>query len=213
LALRPVLRLVNFDSRKIRRGGGGSLAGFEPADTSSAANLETRLGDGKRGLEMKEQTELGCTICGEPHSGERRFLIVEDRWQDKLKILHWDDRLAAIPGVHAACSAGHLQQLVVHWMATGSIDHPFARAAYNPEDFPRRRSPRPRMEPFEGDGVRQIGELTVHRESMQRVLNESPASMQTILDALLSALQRDVPRPEPERQWDGVASPAGERAI
>jgi hypothetical protein len=32
---------------------------------------------------------------------------------------------------------------------------------------------------------------------MQRVLCESPRSLQTILDALLSAMQHDCPRPEP----------------
>jgi len=161
-----------------------------------------------------EERLLECTICGAAPSGmQRRFLIVEDRWQDKLKILHWDERLAAIPGVHSACSASHLQQLVVHWMATGSLDHPFARVGCITEDSSRRRSPRPEMESFEPRKVRQIGELTVHRESMQRVLSESPASMQTILDALLSALHRDAPRGDAEMEWRDASTAAGSRAI
>jgi hypothetical protein len=151
---------------------------------------------------MEQAVALPCTICGEVQSANQSwFLVVEDRWRDKLKILHWDERLAAVPGVHGVCSAGHLQQLVVHWMTTGSVDHPFARAEYCQDEYPRRRSPRPPMETLESSRVRQIGELSVHRESIRRVLGERPESLQTILDALLSALQRG-PRPEREVSWN-----------
>ena len=64
------------------------------------------------------------------------------------------------------------------------------------------------MEHIESSGARQIGELAVHRESMQRVLGESPASVRAILDALLSAQQRDLPRKPPEMQWENTALPA-----
>jgi hypothetical protein len=30
--------------------------------------------------------------------------------------------------VYAACGAEHVQQLVIHWMAMGTLDYPFARA-------------------------------------------------------------------------------------
>jgi len=40
-------------------------------------------------------------------------------------------------------------------------------------------------------GVRQIGELAVDRESMERVLSDSPQSLQTILDALMDALRQE----------------------
>jgi hypothetical protein len=40
------------------------------------------------------------------------------------------------------------------------------------------------------DGRPSIGELAVDRESLHRVLRESPHSLKSILDALLSALQR-----------------------
>src|SRR5450756_1570504 len=58
-----------------------------------------------------------CSICGEPRPGNQPWILVtEDRWQDKLRILHWDDYLAAQESTHCACSAAHLQELVVHWM-------------------------------------------------------------------------------------------------
>ncbi len=40
-------------------------------------------------------------------------------------------------------------------------------------------------------GVRQIGELAVDRESIERVLSDSPQSLQTILDALMDALRQE----------------------
>ncbi len=152
---------------------------------------------------MERARVLACTICGERRSIRQQwFLISEDRWGDKLKILHWDDHLAARQGVHCACSPAHLQELVIHWMTTGSLDHPFARLASQGAGS---RAPRRLLAAAKDDitsRARQIGEISVHRESMQRVLSESPQSLRTILDALLSALHRDMPRIEPEFKWE-----------
>lgn len=152
-----------------------------------------------------------CAICGEEKSAaDHWFLIAESRWQDKLKILHWDDRLAAQAGIYHACSPAHVQETVVHWMATGGLDYPFARLSARK----RRRSDRCRAillgESPEVDtsGATQIGELSVHRESMTRVLSENPYSLSTILDALLSALQRDAGLAKPGLEPEDVPCPA-----
>lgn len=157
---------------------------------------------------MSETRGVACTICGEQRPGNQRwFLVHEDRWQDKLRILHWDDYLAAQESMHCTCSAAHLQQLVVHWMTTGSLDHPFARPHSGLEVVRgRRRAGWTAKSDCGLHGPRPIGELTVHRESMQRVLSENPQSLRTILDALLSALQRDTPRPGPKIDWDYEAT-------
>ena len=152
-----------------------------------------------------------CAICGEEKSaGDHWFLIAESRWQDKLKILHWDDRLAAQAGVYHACSPAHVQETVVHWMATGGLDYPFARLAA-PK---RRRSDLCRalllaeQPEVDTSGATQIGELSVHRESMTRVLSENPYSLSTILEALLSALQRDTRPAEPGLEPEDDPCPA-----
>lgn len=79
----------------------------------------------------------------------------------------------------------------MHWMTTGTMDYPFAEV--------RRVVRRLRATNFD-HGIkdyeappRPIGELAVDRESMKRVLSESPQSLKAILDALLAALQRDKP--------------------
>jgi len=150
---------------------------------------------------------LTCSICGQETLGDARwFLVMEDQWQDKLIVLHWNDRLAAL-GVHCTCSPEHMQELVVHWMTTGSLDYPFARTGYGAgrRDLRLRKahSDRPRPETF---GARQIGELTIHRESMERALCESPQSLRTILDALTAALQQERVLSGPGRKPQATAS-------
>jgi hypothetical protein len=54
------------------------------------------------------------------------FLVAESHWEDKLKVLEWQDELARRRGIYAAWSGEHVEELVVHLMTTGSLDYPFA---------------------------------------------------------------------------------------
>ena len=134
-----------------------------------------------------------CTICGEEKRPTKVwFLVTESHWQDKLRILQWQDEIAAREGMYGACCAAHVEELVIHWMTTGSLDFPFATTA-GPVRL-RRRVPLAFLPvTVEPDirGARQIGELAVHRESMGRLLNDSPDSLQLILDELTRALLRE----------------------
>lgn len=137
---------------------------------------------------MKDRKTYACSICGEVEpEAATWFLISENCLEDKLQILHWNQRLAERAGVHAVCCAGHVQELVVHWMTTGSLDYPFAQT--RPPNAGIRRSTAFLAQRPETQRSRPIGELAVDRESMRRVLTESPHSLRTILDALLKALQ------------------------
>lgn len=152
---------------------------------------------------MNNARAYECAICGERRSGAQPwFLIADNRWQDKLRILHWHERLAAQPGICHACSADHVQELVVHWMTTGSLDYPFAQVRKG-----RRQSRRTGVVPecatnceLEKLGAQPIGELSVHRESMQRILGEHPHSLTAILEALLSAVRHSSPGCKPEAE-------------
>jgi hypothetical protein len=152
---------------------------------------------------MNESKAVFCTICGEPHrAGETWFLLTENRWTDRLKILGWNDQFIDFPGVYPACGASHVQQLVVHWMAMGSLAHPFARAGAVPRPVRRRNAGADAPE-LAIRGAKIIGELPVHRESLSRILVESPESLASILEALISALsgdRRPVPAEESEEQ-------------
>lgn len=136
-----------------------------------------------------------CAICGEERTrADGWFMLTENRWTDRLKILGWNDALAAHPSVYLACGAAHVQQLVVHWMTMGSLEYRFAIST------PERKVRKPSAEGsanVETRGV--IGELAVHRESLARILRENPTSLAGVLEALVSALGGR-PQVEPSEQ-------------
>ena len=88
----------------------------------------------------------------------------------------------------AACSIEHVEELVIHWMTTGRVDYPFARTSYGAAGW-RHSSLSGRVDL---NGARPIGELAVHRESLERVMMENPQPLQVILDALLDALRQEI---------------------
>jgi len=106
-----------------------------------------------------------------------------------VKILAWNGTLAAQPGVHADCGAEHAQQLVIHWMAMGTLDYPFARTYSRGKGSIRKSGiVEPCAAEPDSKGVRVFGELAVHRESLERVLSESPQSLISMMTALITAL-------------------------
>jgi hypothetical protein len=133
--------------------------------------------------------ERCCAICLESRlGGDGWFLLMENRWTDRLKILGWNDTLASEAGVFAACGAEHVQQLVIHWMAMGTLEYPFARVHREVKRSVRRNSALPPAPEPDTRGIKVYGELAVHRESLERVLSENPQSLASILLALISAL-------------------------
>ena len=148
-----------------------------------------------------------CGICGnEKQFGEEWFLMAESRWQDRLKILRWHDQLALQSGVSCACSAAHVQELVLHWMTTGSLEYPFARTSLVAQARNKLLSELVQTTDPDISGAQQISELSVHRESIRRVLAENPQSLSSILEALVSALQRHAPpvRPTLEEEEEAL---------
>ena len=130
-----------------------------------------------------------CAICGRESSANQLcFLIAENSWEDKLTILQWNESMASRPGIKAACSIEHVEELVIHWMTAGRLAYPCARTSYGVGRW-QRASPLSRAGL---SGARSIGELAVHRESLERVLMDHPQSLQIILDALLDALRQEI---------------------
>jgi len=134
-----------------------------------------------------------CTICGEEKSeGQVWFLVAESHWEDKLKILRWQDELADRKGIHCACSPAHVQELVTHWMASGDVDFLLPHSATINDLLRRPSSALPVVAEPDTRGAREIGELAVDRESLGRALNENPDSLLIILDELRDALEREI---------------------
>lgn len=132
-----------------------------------------------------------CAICGNEKTGGEWFLVTENRWEDKLRILGWHEALSRAAGVHRACSGAHVRELVVHWMTTGSLNYPFATAAGPNHGL---GTPRgiwaPRLEVDTGQ-ARLIGEITVDRDGIGRLLSENPCCLISMLAVLDTALQQE----------------------
>jgi hypothetical protein len=134
-----------------------------------------------------------CAICGKRKTSGEWFLVTENRWEDKLSILQWHDALSRAAGVHRACCAAHVRELVVHWMTTGSLNYPFAQVAGVNHGLGLPRSIwAPRLE-VDVSQARLIGEITVDRESVGRLLAESSCSLTSMLAVLDTALRQEQP--------------------
>jgi len=134
-----------------------------------------------------------CTICGREKTKPGWFLVVENRWEDKLKVFQWDDRLATKSGVREVCSAAHARELALHWISTATLNYPFVRSDYREAHgiFPTANSH------LHANGAQELGALSVHRDSITRVLSENPNSLNPLLDELVLAL-----RPKCETEAD-----------
>lgn len=133
-----------------------------------------------------------CLVCGRDsfrHTGW--FLVIENRWLDRLKILSWHPSLAKHKDVHSVCCRRHLKTLIAHWLTEASLHLP-----------PENRLPMPiGSDPALTDVDlgpqsvgRLIGELAVHREAFSSGWSGSPAALECILDALVTPGEENEPR-------------------
>ncbi len=125
-----------------------------------------------------------CLVCGLDtlrHTGW--FLVVENRWLDRLKILSWHPSLARHKGVHSVCCRRHLKTLIVHWLTEASLRLPPAQR------LPVSIGSDPSLTDVDLGPQslgRLVGELAVHREPFSSVWSGSPAALECILDALVT---------------------------
>ena len=129
---------------------------------------------------MKPTGIYRCEICGAAQKNEDDwFLLSEDRERDTLQILKWNSRLAEHPGLYPLCSAAHVEELVSHWMFSGSLDYQWSRPAHLLS---------PQTPAGDMDASYRLGELVLDRASFA-ALGERPDMLNSILDAIDGALQ------------------------
>jgi hypothetical protein len=143
---------------------------------------------------MKTPTYAICAICGALRHHPGWFLLAQDSWRDRLKILRWNDLLARQEGIRCACGSAHVRELVAHWMATGNLDYPFASASTF-ENWINKCLDRDFgvAEPPLEISSDVVGELAVDRAALRRTLQENSGSLSSTLEALLRALDADHP--------------------
>jgi hypothetical protein len=139
---------------------------------------------------MRDTESACCAICLQAHlPNQRWFLLTENRWTDQLRILRWNEKLAGHSEMYPACGVAHVQQLVVHWMTTGSLNYPFACGERRPAGSDSSISNNSEFqEELVTEGLEILGELAIDRSSMPRILVDSPQSLGSLLFALAEAL-------------------------
>src|SRR5581483_1554477 len=110
-------------------------------------------------------------------------------WQDRFSVMHWNEKLACDSDAFShLCCVRHVEEIVVHWMTTGSLDYPFASTK-----LPQSKSTPALHLGAEAEMVTAeiVGELIVDRASLPRLLSENPYALAPMLEALVMALQED----------------------
>ena len=126
-------------------------------------------------------TKVTCAICGARTGYHANwFLVFENQWLDRIRILSWHPCLATQKGVLCVCGKQHLKELIIHWLTEPDVrvwpeapafDLPLLEDRIGPEV----------AQPLCG---RVVGELAIHREGRSR----SWGGSQQMLDAILNAL-------------------------
>ncbi|MBZ5655337.1 MAG: hypothetical protein LAO56_08650 [Acidobacteriia bacterium] len=135
-------------------------------------------------------TRFPCAVCGiETSQHASWFLVVENRWVDRLKILSWHPVLAAQKDMLTVCSRQHLKMLITHWLTQANLDF---QAGGDPA-VPITSKTQTDMELGPLALGRLVGELAVHRESCSCVWTGSPETLECILNALISGVEPRTP--------------------
>jgi hypothetical protein len=124
-----------------------------------------------------------CSVCGlVTYRHEGWFLVIENRWLDRLKILTWHSLLAPQKEIKSACSRQHLRMLIGHWLNQASLRLP---QTCNPP-MPIASAPARQDLDLDHHSVGYLlGELSVHRETLSHGWTGSLAALEGILDALI----------------------------
>ena len=61
---------------------------------------------GLKGVFMNDVRAKLCAICGEERAANQiRFLVAENRWEDKLTILQWNEHMAGRDGIQVPAAS------------------------------------------------------------------------------------------------------------
>ena len=148
-----------------------------------------------------------CSVCGmeaSDHTGW--FLVVENCWLDRLKVLHWHPILAEQAQIQSVCGKFHLKTLITHWLIHANLQF----LATGPSDWALASGTGPAELACGAPCMAKlVGELAIHREALSRVWSGSPEALECILSALIGGLgTKEAPQPaSPALAGDSAFAP------
>ena len=136
------------------------------------------------------RTRFPCAVCGiETHHHASWFLVAENRWLDRLKILSWHPVLAGQKDLLCVCGKQDLKALITHWLTKANLEF---QDSGDPV-VPIASESRTETELGPLSVGRLVGELAVHREALSRAWTGSPETLESILTALTSNVELRTP--------------------
>jgi hypothetical protein len=118
-----------------------------------------------------------CSVCRlDTFRHKGWFLVVENRWLDRLKILSWHAALAGQIGMKSVCSREHLKALIAHWLTQASL-----------------RLPPMRYEPMPISSDPTLTDVELGPDAVGRVVGELAVPLEYILDALITIGAENIP--------------------
>jgi len=138
-----------------------------------------------------------CSICGRVRTENQNwYLLAENHWRDRLKILRWDDDLAKHGSIFHACGIDHVRDFLHAWVTSSELP------SRNKMSF------RPPLEE-----IQSVENLWVHRHG----LKNAPEGLKSLLDAVIGSLKNDFELHEnqisakirpPQTSFQAVTAPA-----
>lgn len=117
------------------------------------------------------------------------FLLFENRWLDRLKILSCHPALAARDDMLGVCGRQHLKMLISHWLTQADLD--FSGGLDGIVPITSESQTEAELGPLSVG--RLLGELSVHREALSRTWTGSPQTLESILNALMGGVEPRTP--------------------
>ena len=133
-------------------------------------------------MNIEGTSRLSCAVCGietKRHAGW--FLVMENCWMDRVKVLAWHPVLAREGRIRGVCGKVHLKTLLTHWLNHANLQ--LVAGGITPLPMALDTTGAGSNYPSFSVG-RVVGELAVERDRLSPVWTGSTESMECILDTL-----------------------------
>jgi hypothetical protein len=134
-------------------------------------------------MDQDSGNRLSCVVSGietKRHAGW--FLVTDNYWRDRVKILSWHPVLAREKAMRGVCGKPHLKILLTHWLSHATLQLLASGRVPFPKPLETLRDSSSSASFAAG---RVVGELAVERDHLSPVWTGSPEAMECILNALI----------------------------
>lgn len=151
-------------------------------------------------MDRDRANRLSCVVCGietKRHTGW--FLVMDNYWLDRVKVLSWHPVLARTGRMRGVCGKLHLKILLTHWLNHANLQLVANGGAPLPIALD------PALAGPSGANLsvgRVVGELAIERDLLSPGWTGSPETMECILNTLIGETEvrsQSLERPSLER--------------